>query len=491
MPQRFFASLYWKLSAVFLLLLTLVGAAYMYLTLFSSEMYFAETNQRLNASLASHIVKNIRTFINGEPNIRALDTLFHNVMVVNPAVEVYLLDAEGNILTFDAPKERVKLRKVSLSPLREFISSGGKTLVLGDNPRDISTPKVFSAAPVEIHGTLYGYIYVILRGEEYDSIAERIRESHILSLGVRGLIVSLVAAAIIGLVAFAFLTRKLRRISRSVSAFKSGTYSERITITSHDELDKLASAFNDMAATIQANVEQLRHADTLRRELIANVSHDLRTPLASIRGYIETLLMRQDRLSADEHIRYLKTLLGNTERLSRLVEELFELSKLEARERRPKIEPFALPELVNDLITKFIPEAEKQGILLCTAIEPSVPLVRGDIGMIERVLQNLVENALRHTPEGGRITVAVRRHGGKIESSVCDTGSGIPEEDIPFIFNRFYQARTRERTHNGSGLGLAIAKKILEAHGEDITVASRTDSGTVFAFTLPGTEFST
>ncbi len=490
MPQRFFASLYWKLSAVFVFLLTLVGSVYVYLTLFSSEMYFAETNQRLNASLASHIVENIQTFIDGEPNFGAMDTLFHNVMVVNPAVEVYLLDPEGNILTFDAPEERVKLRTVSLPPIQEFISSGGRKLVLGDNPRDISTPKVFSAAPVKVNGTTHGYIYVILRGEEYDSIADRIRESHYLSLGVRGLLVSLVAAAVIGLAALALMTRKLRRISRSVTAFKEGAYSERIAITSHDELDKLAAAFNDMAETLQRNVEQLSQADSLRRELIANVSHDLRTPLASIRGYIETLLMRHDRISPDEQAQYLKTLLGNTERLSRLVEELFELSKLEARESRPRIEPFALPELMNDLTAKFIPEAEHKGITLQVEISPGIPLVRGDIGMIERVLQNLVENALRHTPKGGRVTIAVHRNNGDVVSSVRDTGSGIAEQDMPFIFNRFYQSRTRERTNRGAGLGLAITKKILEAHGEDITVLSNEGSGTTFSFTLPVAQIS-
>ena len=480
----FFRSLYWKLSAVFLLLLTLVGSAYIYLTLFSSEMYFAETSQRLNASLAAHIVNEIQPFVDGMPNIAAMDGIFHNVMVVNPSVEVYLLDERGKILTFDAPKEKVKLSHVSLDPINEFIDSGGKKFILGDNPRDINTPKVFSAASVKMNGRVYGYIYVILRGEEYDSAAQRIMDSHILMLGVRGLLLSLIGAGIIGLVALAFVTRKLRRMTKMVNEFKEGNYSQRVAVSSNDELDQLGSAFNEMAGRIESNLEELTRADALRRELIANVSHDLRTPLASIQGYVETVLMKNSTLAPEERQQYLRTILGGTERLSKLVEELFELSKLEAKQTRPKIEPFSLPELVNDLTQKFKPLAERQGVALSTQSQQSLPLVRADIGLIERVLQNLLENAIRYTPSGGMVNVVLQQLNGKVRTRVKDTGVGIPASDLPHIFNRFYQVRTKTAS-SGAGLGLAIVSKILEAHGEVIGVESMENKGTTFTFELP------
>ena len=234
--------------------------------------------------------------------------IFHDVMVVNPTVEVYLLDAKGKILAFAAPPEKVKLANVNLEPIKEFLASGGRSFVLGDNPRNADRPKVFSAAEIVRMGMVYGYIYVILGGEEYDSAAQRIIDSHILRLGARGLALSLVAAAAVGLVALAFVTRKLRRMSRSVNAFKEGDYSQRIALGSHDELD----------------LEQLTHADELRRELIANVSHDLRTPLASVQGYVETVLMKNKTLKPKEREAYLRTILSSTERLNKLVQELFE-----------------------------------------------------------------------------------------------------------------------------------------------------------------------
>jgi len=485
MLRGFVRSLYWKLSAVFLLLLTLVGAAYIFLTFSSSGEYFAETSQRLNASVAQHIVNDIQLFPDGKPNLKAMNDLFHSVMVVNPSVEVYLLNAQGEILTFDAPKEKVTRTSVALEPINEFLASGGKKYVLGDNPRDIHKPKVFSAAPATMNGMIYGYIYVILGGEEYDSIAERIQKSHILTLGLRGFLLSLLAAGMIGLVALAFVTRKLRRMTKTVMAFKGGDYAQRVTIASNDELDQLGRAFNDMAATIQHNVDALNAADALRRELIANVSHDLRTPLASVQGYIETVLMKDATLNTEERRQYLTTIFNSTERLSKLVQELFELSKLEANQSQPHMEPFSMPELVNDLTSKFVPQAAKEGVLISAEIPRTLALVNGDIGMIERALQNLIENALRHTPRGGRVKVVLGQHNARVQVQVIDTGIGIPEKDLPYIFDRFYQARSREKSSSGAGLGLAITKKILEAHGEDITVESRVDVGTRFMFELP------
>jgi signal transduction histidine kinase len=480
----FFRSLYWKLSAVFLVLLLLVGAAYTYLTLFSSDMYFAETSQRLNAALAQHIVDDIKPFADGKPNLDGMNKLFHDVMVVNPSVEVYLLDANGSIITFDAPREKVKLTSVSLQRIREFLTSDGRRVVLGDNPRDPQIPKVFSAAPVIVNGMTHGYVYVILRGEEYDSIADRIRESHILTLAVRGVLLSLVAAAVIGLVALGFVTKKLRRLTRTALAFKDGDYSRRVHITSNDELDELGRAFNAMADTLSQHVKELERTDELRRELIANVSHDLRTPLASIQGYLETVLMKESNLTAEQRHSYLEVIFSNTERLSKLIQELFELSKLEAKQTRPHMEPFSLVELTSDLLQKFTPIAAKKGLKLIADVPHGLPPAYADIGLIDRVLQNLLDNAISYTEHNGQVTIALSEQKHKLRVSVEDTGVGIDQADLPYVFDRFYQARTKGKT-GGAGLGLAIVKKILEAHGEEIAVESRLNQGTRFTFELP------
>ncbi|MBI5473771.1 MAG: HAMP domain-containing histidine kinase [Ignavibacteriae bacterium] len=484
MRGRILGSLYWKLSAAFLVPLLLVGAGYTYLTLFSSEMYFAETSQRLNVGLAQRIVEDIKPFINGKPNLEGMNQLFHDVMVVNPSVEVYLLDSEGKILTFDAPKEKVKARSVSLQPIAEFLQSDGKKLVLGDNPRDLRTPKVFSVAPVTLDDKVVGYVYVILSGEEFDSTADRIRQSHFLTLGLQGLLVSLAAAGCIGLAALALVTRKLRRLTAAALAFTEGDYSRRVSITSNDELDELGRAFNTMADTLSQHVSDLERTDALRRELIANVSHDLRTPLASAQGYLETVLMKESDLSAPERQSYLEIIFSNMERLSRLIEELFELSKLEAKQTQLHVEPFSIADLANDLAQKFAPIAEKKEVRIVPEFSQNLPSVVADIGLIDRVLHNLLDNAISYTNSGGEAKIVLREYGSKLRVSIEDTGVGISAQDLPYVFNRFYQSRTHGKT-GGAGLGLAIAKKILEAHGEVISVESRAGEGTKFSFELP------
>jgi signal transduction histidine kinase len=171
--------------------------------------------------------------------------------------------------------------------------------------------------------------------------------------------------------------------------------------------------------------------------------------------------------------------------LGKLVQELFELSKLETKQSQPMPEPFSLPELVNDVMMKFAQLAERGGVKIAADIPKGLPLAVADIGMIERVLQNLVENALNHTPSGGCITVALARCDGKLTITVADTGIGIAEKDLPHIFERFFSVRSRKQTRNGTGLGLAITKKILEAHGATIRVQSRINEGTRFTFELP------
>lgn len=179
-------------------------------------------------------------------------------------------------------------------------------------------------------------------------------------------------------------------------------------------------------------------------------------------------------------------ILGGAERLSRLVEELFELSKLEARESRPHPEAFSLPELVNDLVRKFEPIASAKEVTVTAESASGVPLVRADLGMIERVLQNLLDNAIKYNRPGGSVVVSLSPANGKVRTAVEDTGVGIPEDEIPHVFDRFYRSRRGGNSRvRGAGLGLAISAKIMETHGERIQVESRPGGGSRFFFDLP------
>jgi signal transduction histidine kinase len=224
--------------------------------------------------------------------------------------------------------------------------------------------------------------------------------------------------------------------------------------------------------------------DDVRREMIANISHDLRTPLTTMRGYLETLQIKRDELSAEEQQQYLQTALSHSQRLGLMVEELFELARLDSCESVVFSEPFSMCELVQDVTQKFELRAREKSVQLEASLNPDAPLVYGDIAMMQRVLENLLENGLRYTQAGGSIRVGVDVDSGNVVVQVADTGCGIPEEDVPRIFERFYQQDKHRSDSNSAGLGLAIVKRILELHNSVIQVSSKIEKGTTFSFCL-------
>ena len=210
--------------------------------------------------------------------------LIEYVMVINPNIEVYLLDTKGNILTYYAPNKTINLKKVPLEPVREFIKKRGQSFTLGVDPKNEHAEKVFSASEVFENDRLMGYIYVILGGEEYENASQLVLGSYIMRLGLRSMSITLIAAALISFIALGFITKNIRRVTGVIREFKNGDLSARIKLKGKSELNEFAVSFNEMADTIVRNMEEMKTMDNLRRELVANVSHDLRTPLATIQG---------------------------------------------------------------------------------------------------------------------------------------------------------------------------------------------------------------
>ncbi len=483
--MQLFKSFYARISTIFLLLIVVLGIGWVAIAFNSARRLFSEVEQVLNREYARSIAAEIQPLVAGGFDESRVRGAIHYMMVLNPMVEIYLLDARGKILAFfTGPSDRVVRGSVDMGPVRRFVESGGEQLVLGDDPRSASRLKPFSAAPLTMGGT-QGYVYIILGGEHYDATLRMIRQSYILRAGVVGLLLALLSTLIVGLSLFFLLTRPLRSLSDAVRGFQKGGRGLRVAVRGTDEVAALGRSFNDMAATIEADMEKLREAERMRRELIGNISHDLRSPLASIRGYLETILMKDALLAPEERRRFLEISLKNTASLQGLVEELFELVKLDTRQVQLRREPFQAAELAQDAVLKLKPKADGAGVSLTVEGPQDLPLVRGDIGLVERVLTNLIENALAFTPAGGSVRVALSRENGGVQVSVMDTGTGIGPEDLPHVFERFYRAdRSRDRTHGGAGLGLAIAREIVEMHGGALQVESRVNEGTRFSFTL-------
>jgi len=289
---------------------------------------------------------------------------------------------------------------------------------------------------------------------------------------------------------FAYLTRRLRRLTGEVSAFTTSRFDADTPAAAADppgdEIDQLRDACHYMAETIQQQLTALQEDDRLRRELVTNVSHDLRTPLASMQGYIETLIIKDNALDAGTRTQYLEIARRHATHLNRLIRNLFELSMLDSRSVTPEFEQFLLPELIHDVVQEFELQARDANITLEVHPPDESVSVYADISLIQRVLENLVGNALKYTPAGGKVSISVQRSAAAVGVSVADTGPGIAEEALPHIFDRFYRADNHhERAGSSVGLGLAITKRILELHSSEINVVSKGQQGTRFHFDLP------
>jgi len=240
-----------------------------------------------------------------------------------------------------------------------------------------------------------------------------------------------------------------------------------------------------MAMRLAEVAQRERRVEQSRRELVAAVSHDLRTPLAALQATIEAIT---DGVVTDEEtiVRYLRTMHAGTRELSRLIDDLFQLSRIEAGALTLVLEPMGLADVVSETLERMGPHAEACHVTLSGSAAPDLPLIPLDARYIGRVLVNLVDNALRHTPEHGQVDVSAHREGAVVRIDVADTGHGIDPEDLPRVFERFYRGdKSRSRESGGAGLGLAISKGFVEAHGGAIWAEAREPHGARLSFTLP------
>lgn len=483
-------SLFWKISLSFILVFLLVGCSYILITASTAQRYFQETTQRLNSSVAKYLTKEVKPFKDGKVNDEALSMIMHSMMAVNPAIEVYLLDPEGKILSYVVFDQLVKLKRVNLDPIKEFVAADGDDFVMGDDPRNPGGKSVFSATSVyDESGVLLGYVYIILASEKYETIASGLLGNYSLQLTYNSLFVTLVVALLIGLGLIAWLTRHLRIIVKAVEEFKDGNLKARVPeYKSTSEFAVLGETFNHMADRILANIDELKKVDSLRRELIANVSHDLRNPLAIINGYIETLQMKGDRISDQERNKYLTIIGDSTDKLTKLVSDLFDLSKLDSGQMQLKMEKLNMQELLHDTSLKYELLAKTKNIKINTDISAALPMVKADFYLLDRVIQNLLDNAVKYTPQDGTIWIeASKAAGSTVQVQVKNTGKGIPTKDLDLIVDRYYMIDKDREGVEGSGLGLAIVKRILELHGSQIQIESDSKSYTAFRFELSAT----
>jgi two-component system OmpR family sensor kinase len=324
-----------------------------------------------------------------------------------------------------------------------------------------------------------GRVVVLPGGPPFSRIVRQLGPT--IALVATGVLV--VGTTLIAFVVFGPARRRLKDVQAATERLGAGDLDARAPEQGGDEVTAVARSFNRMAGELASRARALEASDAARRQLLADVSHELMTPLTAMRGYIETLSMSELRLDTPTRERYLQIVSEETHRLERIVGDLLDLARLEGGGTTLRRERVEVAALFARVAPRHERELRERGIQLDQNVDAGAVEVIGDPDRLEQALQNLAANALRHTPDGGHITLMSRPVAGGTQLTVRDSGPGIPPEHLPLIFDRFYKVDAARRAAGGSGLGLSIVKAIVERHGGSIT--ARNDDGAVFEIVLP------
>ena len=503
-------SLYQRLAISVTLTFALLGYLFFEWSGSLAQQSQFQAEQKLHIELAEHLAQDNPLLQDGVYDKPALENLFHTLMLLGPAFEFYFLDPSGKILTYSAKPDKIKRKSVDLTPISQLINAPHQVPIFGDDPRHLSRKKIFSAAPVYKGEKLQGYLYVIIGGEIYDSTYAQVKSDQQLLKHFSLLGGSLLMLLILLLMLFRSFTSPIRRLVRDINNIRDANFDQDKISLNHwrssgsqalgqnhskagieienprqNEVEQLGDNFVAMVEQINSQFQQLKHNDKIRRELLAHLSHDLRTPLAAMKGYVETLSLKNEELSSEQRQQYISTALRNVEQLKLLIDQIFELAHLEDGQVSVNNEAFAVGELLHDIIAKFALKAQQKQINLSLRPDHCERVVFSDIAKLERILTNLIENAIRHTPEGGNISVQITTVNEKLGISVVDTGTGIHQKDLAYIFDARYRASNAKGEKNRhAGLGLAISKRLSQLLNSDLSVTSELGKGSAFSLTL-------
>jgi signal transduction histidine kinase len=304
-----------------------------------------------------------------------------------------------------------------------------------------------------------------------------------LALGLLGL-----GATLTALFVFRPVHKRIRSLEHAARALGDGRTDVRATESGGDEVSSLARTFNRMADDLESRATALAASDRARRQLLADVSHELMTPLSAIRGYVETLGMADVPLDQDTRKRYLDIVEQETHKLEAIIGDLLDLARLEGGGDRLKAEPVAVEDLFKRIADRHEPSLRDRNVSLQIDVAPGTPRILGDAGRLEQALQNLAANAIRHTPPDGVVRLSASANESGVHLTISDTGPGIPPDHLPRVFDRFYKvdaSRAGTAVPSGSGLGLSIVRAIIERHGGTVTAANAPDGGAMFELRLP------
>lgn len=487
--------LYRRLALVLLTVFLILGAVLFWVYDNATQQLQQETAQKLHLHLAQYMVDEIELYPGDELNRENVREAFNKVMHLDPGTELYVVATDGEVLEYKAPHEKIINKTINLQPVKAFLDNKDFALTLGDDPRS-NKQKAFSAAPIfDKNDGLLAYLYIIIQGEVYDDAASLINANKTWWISLSIIAAALVFLLVTTLLLFYQLTRPLVRLNKEVAAFEQSGFQQLLTSTdplpdpsskSNDELQALRGSFYRMGTKIVDQITYLKKHDQMRREFLAHVSHDLRTPLAGMRAYLETLQLKGDELSEADRNDFLEKALLTNHKLTGMIDEVFELARLEHGQVAVNPELISISDLLSDMYASLSGLANNKGVHLAVEMEDESTNVFADVARLDRVLQNLVGNAILYTPAGGTVTIEVSREADlQVRLSIQDTGQGIAAADLPYVFEPYFRATNGAQAyHEGKGLGLAIASKLLALHGAELTVSSELGKGARFEFLL-------
>ena len=471
-----FHSLYSRIALGFVALLAVLLLVQTVLFLWLTDRFVLSSSSRTPQQLADQVARDVSAALSADPGID---------------LQAYVRETFGDVrhpfVVVMRDGRRVSNRP---GPVRGFAGGRGRGGRDGPPP-DAALPRGGGrggprqvTAPIVVGDAQVGFVGVPAAPPPMFAMLEEFGPT----LAWSGAALLAVGAVLTALVIFRPAHQRLRSLELAARALGEGRTDVRANEAGRDEVSALARTFNRMAGDLDARASALARSDAARRQLLADVSHELMTPLTAIRGYVETLAMPS--LDADDATRrrYLDIVDRETYKLEALIGDLLDLARLEGGGGGLVMELVPVAELFRRVTERHGPVVGQRGLTVDVSIDPADLHVRADAQRLEQALQNIAANAVRHTPEGGRIELAAGRRGDRVRLAVRDTGPGIADEHLPHVFDRFYKADP-SRSVRGTGLGLSIVRAIVERHGGTVSAMNAPGGGALFEIVLPVSDF--
>jgi signal transduction histidine kinase len=439
-------------------------------------------------------------------------------ILYSPNTGLYLIDKEGKVLS-SAGEGRIfwSSYKISIDPLLSTHQVDPSKPKFGDDPDVQGASCIVAIYPVLNGEELKGYLYAVARDAVLQVQPTKLLGSYAIRTSIKAALLTILVGLVLTAAVLASFTRPLSRLTKALEDIKAKGFSEDDIpegnatgqslgipdVERNDEIGRLSRTFVGLFERLKEEMRTVRRVDLQRRDMIASVSHDLRTPLTALSGQLETIRMKGKLLTQEEQSRYVDLAFNNAQHLKRLTDSLADLARLDNPTFEAKREPMALGELADDLVQRYRLRAEQQGVTLDVDYPDGLPLIPLDASLAERALSNLLDNALRVTPNKGKITVSVKAepmqagatqerpkigNGAALREqrlSVSDTGPGVAPEEQSKIFQKFYQTAQHREHRGSSGLGLAIVKRVADLHDGRVDLSSVLGQGSTFSVIFP------